>query len=215
MNPNHTPIPANGNQFVLDGKDAANRVAASGYVDLTTLLLDQNNPGAGVFGALPPGKTAYFRWQISNGALAEGNRSALGFDNISITALAQSTAVGSFMIARENGDVDNAFGSTSGNSTALQLAHVAALDLAIADWAQSAPFNPSSPRRIRDQQLPSTSRPLNSLLMIGLHDKDAPERYQYEAEHGDSSDANFAGHDEFLAELATKFAVPMLQYSQV
>ncbi|WP_442481650.1 chitobiase/beta-hexosaminidase C-terminal domain-containing protein [Aeoliella sp. SH292] len=88
LNPNHTAIAANGDQFVLDGKNPANRVTVSGYVDLAMLAVDESNPGLGTFGALQPGETAYFRWQISNGALADGNRSALGFDNLSITALA-------------------------------------------------------------------------------------------------------------------------------
>jgi hypothetical protein len=216
MNPHHTPIAANGDQFVLDGKDAANRVTVSGYVDLTTLRLDQNNPSAGVFGVLPPGRTAYFRWQISNGALVDGNRSALGIDNISITALAQSTAAsGGFTITPESGDLNYAFSSLLENSTALQLAHRATLDLAIADWAPPAAFNPLSPRRLQALPLPSTSRLSNSLLMTGLHDKDSPERNQYKVEHEDSSKANIAGLDEFLAELATKSIVPMLQYSEV
>jgi hypothetical protein len=51
--------------------------------------------------------------------------------------------------------------------------------------------------------------------MTGLHDKDSPERNQYKVEHEDSSKANIAGLDEFLAELATKSIVPMLQYSEV
>jgi hypothetical protein len=94
LNPNHTPIATNGEQFVLDGKSAANRVSVTGYVDLATLLKDETNPQFGFFGALMPGETAYFRWQISNGQLTDGNRSALGIDNVSITALAAATGGG-------------------------------------------------------------------------------------------------------------------------
>ena len=67
MNPHHMPIAANDNQFVLDGKDTANRVTVSGHVDLTTLLLDENNPGrrlrsvaAWAHGVLP---VADFKWR--------------------------------------------------------------------------------------------------------------------------------------------------------
>lgn len=88
VNPNHTLIDANGEQFKLDGKAEANRVTVSGLVDLTTVPLDELNPAAGVFGALMPGQVAYFRWQISNLPEDEGNRSALGVDNISITPVA-------------------------------------------------------------------------------------------------------------------------------
>ena len=154
-----------------------------------------------------PGRTAYFRWQISNGALIDGNRSALGIDNISITVLAQSASSVGGLIAPEKGEFDYAFGSTLEYSTAVQLARGAALDLAIADWARTSPFNPLSPHRIHDQQLPSTSRPLDSLLMIGLHEKAAPRRNPCEFQQADSSRNKFDGHDEFLAELATNFGV--------
>ncbi|HMO83512.1 MAG TPA: dockerin type I domain-containing protein, partial [Lacipirellulaceae bacterium] len=90
-NPNHTPIASNNAQFVLDGKDLANRTTVSGHVDLRTLLVDESDPAKGVFGELLPGQTAYFRWQISNGNLTDGNRSALGIDNISITARVESS----------------------------------------------------------------------------------------------------------------------------
>ena len=88
INPNHTIISSNDNQFVQNGKLAANRVTVSGTVDLTTLLIDSTMPGLGTFGALLPGQTAYFRWQISNAYLNNGNRSALGIDNFGLTALA-------------------------------------------------------------------------------------------------------------------------------
>lgn len=90
VNPNYTPIAANGDQFNLDGKNVANRETVSGYVDLLTLLVDENDPSKGVFGELALGQTAYFRWQKSNAALTDGNRSALGIDNISITARAEA-----------------------------------------------------------------------------------------------------------------------------
>lgn len=89
LNPNHTSINSNGEQFVLDGNDPANRVTVSGFVDLTSLLRNENEPGLGVFGPLMPGQTGYFRWQISNGLLTDGNRSALAIDNLSVTAVGQ------------------------------------------------------------------------------------------------------------------------------
>lgn len=87
-NPNHTPIASNGNQFVLNGHVEGNFVNVSGSIDLTSLLIDETDPAAGVFGPLEDGETAYFRWQISNNQLTDGNRSALGIDNLSITPLA-------------------------------------------------------------------------------------------------------------------------------
>ncbi len=92
INPHHTPIANNNLQSVLDGKAPANRVTVSGTVDLTTLLLNETNPGLGVFGALLPGQTAYFRWQISNANLNDGNRSALAIDNLMLTPLAAGAA---------------------------------------------------------------------------------------------------------------------------
>lgn len=94
INPNHTPIATNEAQFVLDGKAAANRVTVSGQVDLSTLLIDTATPGIGSFGALQPGQTAYFRWQISNANLTTGNRSALGVDNFSLTTVAMGAGQG-------------------------------------------------------------------------------------------------------------------------
>jgi autotransporter-associated beta strand protein len=87
-NPNHTPIAANGDQFVLNGQAVGNFFPVSGTIDLTTLLVDEADPNNGVFGPLQAGETAYFRWQISNNQLTSGNRSALGIDNLSITPLA-------------------------------------------------------------------------------------------------------------------------------
>jgi MYXO-CTERM domain-containing protein len=92
VNPNHAVIAANGDQFVLDGSAVGNFVTVSDFVDLNTLLIDQNDPAAGVFGALADGETAYFRWQISNATLTDGNRSALGIDNLSITPVPEPGA---------------------------------------------------------------------------------------------------------------------------
>lgn len=94
INPNHTPIATNEAQFVLDGKAVANRVTVSGQIDLSTLLIDTAAPGLGSFGALQPGQTAYFRWQISNANLTTGNRSALGVDNFSLTPVAMGAGQG-------------------------------------------------------------------------------------------------------------------------
>ncbi|MCC5834028.1 MAG: hypothetical protein JJU20_04780 [Opitutales bacterium] len=87
QNPNHTPIASNGEQFVLDGTQAANQTIVFGTLDLTTFLIDESDPSAGVFGALQPGETGYFRWQISNNQLTDGNRSALGINDLSLTAI--------------------------------------------------------------------------------------------------------------------------------
>lgn len=87
QNPNHTPIAANGDQFVLDGSLPENRTLVVGTLDLNTYLIDESDPGAGTFGALMPGETGYFRWQISNNELTAGNRSALGINDLSITAI--------------------------------------------------------------------------------------------------------------------------------
>lgn len=93
INPNHTEV-AGGSEFVLDGSAIGNFETVSGFVDLTTLEIAEGNPAAGVFGALPDGETAYFRWQISNANLTSGSRSALGIDNLSITPIPEpSTAL--------------------------------------------------------------------------------------------------------------------------
>jgi hypothetical protein len=86
-NPNHTPIADNGDQFVLDGSASVNRTLVTGFIDLSTLLIDENNPGLGVFGSLEDGDTAYLRWQISNNQLTAGNRSALGINDFQLTAV--------------------------------------------------------------------------------------------------------------------------------
>jgi hypothetical protein len=194
LNPNHTPISANGNQFVLDGKDIANRATVSGYVDLTTLLLDQNNPGAGLFGALPPGRTAYFRWQISNGALLDGNRSALGLDNIRISAVSQTLAA-SVGLAATTESLDSAFSSMFEKATLLPVAH-AALDLALIDWSPVESLH---------------SPPLDSLLIMELQDNDATEQDPSEVQKEDLSGDGADRHDRSLSELATTIGVPVLE----
>jgi hypothetical protein len=209
INPNHTPIVANDNQFVLDGKDSSNRVTVSGYVDLTTLLVDQNNPGAGVIGALPPGKTAYFRWQISNGVLLDGNRSALGIDNIRITALAEATTASGGLAAYIE-TLDSAFASAFGNDT-IGTAPSAAIDLAVIDWSPAESLRKVNSRRLQNLQSSFDSLLSDSLLMIDLHDKDLSVRSPYEVRHMDSSGDNFDGNDEFLAELATTFGVLLFE----
>jgi hypothetical protein len=95
-NPNHAPIAANGDQFVLDGSLADNKELVSRIIDLTTLLIDEGDPDAGTFGLLQPGETAYFRWQISNADLTAGNRSALAIDNLSITAIPEPSTYAMF-----------------------------------------------------------------------------------------------------------------------
>ena len=210
MNPNHTPIAANGNQFVLDGKVAANRVTVSGYVDLTTLLVDQNNPSAGVFGVLPPGRTAYFRWQISNGVLVDGNRSAMGIDNIRITALAEATAASGGLAASIE-TLDSAFAAAYENAT-IGPAHTTRLTtLAIINWSPAESLHTVNSRRWQNQQSSFDSPHSDSLLIIGLNDKEAPGPNPYEVQHMDSSGDTFDGHDEFLAELATNFGVRVLE----
>lgn len=66
----------NGNSF---------RTQVSGTVDLTTLLIDDEDPGLGFFGALQPGETGFLRWQISNIPGDSGNRSTLAINNFEIT----------------------------------------------------------------------------------------------------------------------------------
>jgi hypothetical protein len=210
MTPHHPPIAANGDQFVLDGKETANRVAVSGYVDLTTLLLDENNPGAGVFGALLPGRTAYFRWQISNGALIDGNRSALGIDNIRITALSQALAA-SGGLAPTTESPSSPFGSMFENAMVDPIAHIAALDLALIDWSPTESLHTVSSRRLLDRQSSFDSSPSNSLLIMELQDNDATGRNPYGVQEEDLSGGTSDGHDEFLAELATTFGVPVLE----
>ncbi len=87
QNPNHTVIADNGDQFVLDGSISANRTLVTGFLDLSTYLIDENNPDAGFFGPLADGETAYLRWQISNNQLTAGNRSALGINDFELTAI--------------------------------------------------------------------------------------------------------------------------------
>jgi hypothetical protein len=210
INPNHTPIVSNDGQFVLDGKDTANRVTVSGYVDLTTLLLDESSPGAGVFGALLPGKTAYFRWQISNGAFLDGNRSALGIDNIRITALSQALAASGGLAATTE-ILESRFGSTLPNATTESPAHMAALDLAIIDWSPAELFHSVNSRRLRNQQSSFYPLPSNSLLMIDLQDNDVSGRNPCEVQHEDSSRDNFGDHDEFFAELAARLGVSVVE----
>lgn len=87
LHPNHTFISNNNQEFVKDGKLPANWTAVTVIVDLNLLLVSENEPGLGSFGALEPGETAYFRFQKSNGNLGAGSRSALAVDNLSIAAL--------------------------------------------------------------------------------------------------------------------------------
>jgi hypothetical protein len=210
LNPNHTPIPTNDNQFVQDGKEAANRMTVSGYVELTTLLVDQNNPAAGVFGALPPGASAYFRWQISNGILLDGNRSALGIDNIRITALSLALAdSGGFAATSES--LDSAFDSVLGNSRVGASAHSAALDLAISGWFPPESIHIADYRRLLGQ--PSLYNPplTNTLLLMELQGNDATGKSPYEVQvtnlNGDKSE----GHKKLLGELAMTFVAPALE----
>lgn len=63
------------------------RTQVSGTVDLTTLLIDDTDPALGTFGALQPGETGFFRWQISNVDGDSGNRSTLAINNFEITAI--------------------------------------------------------------------------------------------------------------------------------
>lgn len=86
-NPNHTPIATNGAQFVLDGSLEANRTIVTGFIDLSTLLINESDPSLGVYDSLADGETAYLRWQISNNQLTDGNRSALGINDFQLTAV--------------------------------------------------------------------------------------------------------------------------------
>lgn len=86
-NPNHTVIADNNDQFVLDGSLVANRTLVTGFLDLSTYLIDETDPSAGFFGPLGVGETAYLRWQISNNQLTAGNRSALGINDLQLTAI--------------------------------------------------------------------------------------------------------------------------------
>ncbi|HMP08331.1 MAG TPA: dockerin type I domain-containing protein [Lacipirellulaceae bacterium] len=198
VNPNHTPIAANGDQFVLDGKDGANRVTVSGYVDLLTLLVHEGNPGLGVFGALQPGETAYFRWQISNAFLSDGNRSALAIDNLSITALAMAPAAGggSLALFSEAGQAQ----PLTASPAALPPERNAALDLALADWTRTTPTTPTS--SLLGAPTPIASAALDDLLLVALRGS--------QVRHSDAGDflaSDVAGedteeHDELFAELA-------------
>jgi hypothetical protein len=165
-NPNHTPIANNDLHFVLDGKHPDNRETVGGYVDLTTLLIDQANPSLGTFGSLQPGETAYFRWQISNGALTSGNRSALGIDNVSITALAAPPAAGSggFAVAAP---------------VALELkaesaVRSAAADLAIAELTASSSVRPAT-RSEATSPIVAAPSIADELLVLATRDRNAPD----------------------------------------
>lgn len=80
-NPGH----ASDSGTTLNGNNV--RTAVSGTLDLTTYLIDETDPDLGVFGALQPGQTAYFRWQISNISGDSGNRSVLAINNFELTAI--------------------------------------------------------------------------------------------------------------------------------
>jgi hypothetical protein len=155
LNPNHTPIAANEDEFVLDGKAAANRVTVSGTVDLTTLLIDTATPGLGAFGALQPGQTAYFRWQISNANLTSGNRSALAIDNFSLTPL----AVG----AGQGAGLDSEFSTPATAPTALPPDDTRSLVI------ESFAYKPTFiARRVSPRALPAmaTAPPFEKLLLL-------------------------------------------------
>jgi hypothetical protein len=187
VNPNHTPIASNGDQFVLNGKAVANRVNVSGYVDLTTLLKDETNPGIGVFGAIMPGQTAYFRWQISNAALSDGNRSALGIDNISITALATLPGGGGLASSTElatelvtgsalAASLDEPWsGSLAAPPSPLDST---AVDLALADSAWASPTDRSRFGVVRAHDVANAdgTRALDRLLLLSRSRCERPVR---------------------------------------
>lgn len=71
-----------------DGKDPANRVLVSGFVDLMTLEVNVGDDPRTEFGALMPGDTAFFRWQFSNTGGDGGSlRSGLAIDSLSFQAV--------------------------------------------------------------------------------------------------------------------------------
>lgn len=80
----------------VDGSLADNRTTVSGFVDLTTLDDGTDN----FFGALAPGETAYFRWQISN---ADGDggtlRSGLAINNFQATAIPEPGTIALVLMA--------------------------------------------------------------------------------------------------------------------
>lgn len=69
-----------------NGSFPENRIRVSEYVDLEELEIIPGDEEWGTFGALPPGATAYFRWQFSNLATGESGslRSGLAINNLSI-----------------------------------------------------------------------------------------------------------------------------------
>jgi hypothetical protein len=163
VNPNHTPIATNGDQFVLDGTDPANRVTVSGYVDLTTLLISDAVPGLGYFGALAPGETAYFRWQVSNATLTDGNRSALGIDNISITALAGPPGGGGVVNSISGLNPDSLGNRESAKPANRNLLPAGAIDLALENW--SRPLANTHSNRMGGFTGSSSRRDFASLLL--------------------------------------------------
>jgi hypothetical protein len=90
-------------------------------------------------------------------------------------------------------------------------AHIAALDLALIDWSPTESLHTVSSRRLLDRQSSFDSSPSNSLLIMELQDNDATGRNPYGVQEEDLSGGTSDGHDEFLAELATTFGVPVLE----
>jgi hypothetical protein len=166
INPNHTPIANNTDEFVRDGKAAANRVTVSGTVDLTTLLIDTATPGLGTFGALQPGQTAYFRWQISNANLNNGNRSALGLDNFALTPLAA---------AGQGTGIDSE--ATSSAPTSAALPPDDSHSLVLESFAYMPPFHG---RRVPTSGLPNTTTvpSFENLLLLADVKNDANHSYE-------------------------------------
>jgi hypothetical protein len=204
LNPNHTPIANNGDQFVLDGNDAANRVTVSGNVDLTTLLLNESNPGQGAFGALMPGQTAYFRWQISNGMLDGGNRSALAIDNFSITATGAAAAAASGGLALFSEGASAEPLARAASQVAEPTSRNAALDLALADWARFSPALATASASLPGPRAPVTSLSSEDLLIVALQDSE-----QRLTDDRDSSEPRTASEgtqdrDEPFAEMSTR-----------
>lgn len=67
-----------------DGSDPDNRLRVEVLVDLE----EYAHPDTGIFGALPDGETAWFRWQVSNADIGSGSlRSGLAINNLEIQAL--------------------------------------------------------------------------------------------------------------------------------
>lgn len=203
--PNHTVTTT---AFVKDGKATGNRTTVTGYVDLTTLLISDAAPGLGFYGSLAPGETAYFRWQISNALITDGNRSALGIDNFSITALTgPPPGGGGTALADMNSNLGSYAVSESASESTARGVSSAAFDAALAGWRQ--PLSPAMPitRAVRGSRSIDPEMPTEDILLLATQ-----TRFAKHSNWDDSSEVNRSEpdsnqssneQDEFFDELAS------------